>query len=514
MWSRAVSAAADCDVSGVPLRFEFRATLPSGGRLTKLVGRDVLIDLLKILRRVPVGRCQAVDRDRRNRYLSRPGLSALVLLLLTYGVGQGQVVWAQGVESRLFVQVFDAAGAPVIDLTTQDFVVQHGDVEAKVVRVELVNDPLRVALLVDDADGAVPYFRDLRDGLPVFVEALPETSQVALVLLSGRPRVVVDYSEGLATVLERLDELFVQGGTSAGFFDGLTETVEGFGEDVRWPVLAVVTTDGASRRDLFRTSEYDVFRQRLVDRAVTLHALGLYTPTGSGFQTGIATDASRITGGWYDSLNSPSQSVTTKLTEMAAEISRRYLRGLNQYLVVYEPSPNADPNAQASAAVRRGEVTMHLSLDGRVGPNILTGPAAIAQAKQEVAEAISSKQAQVMALQAEIEDLEREARALAGTSNLPGGGVGAATEAGSREGFWNAGEIAFSNGNLDEAIGAYERAHDADPSWGKPLFKLALVSLNKGDIEGAVTYLEEVVEVDPNSEEGAQAIGLIGQLKP
>ena len=57
-------------------------------------------------------------------------------------------------------------------------------------------------------------------------------------------------------------------------------------------------------------------------------------------------------------------------------------------------------------------------------------------------------------------------------------------------------------------------AHDADPSWGKPLFKLALVSLNKGDIDGAVTYLEQVVEVDRNSEEGAQAIGLIGQLKP
>ena len=215
----------------------------------------MLIDLLKVLPRVSFGCRQAVDRDRRSRHLSRPGLSALVLLLLTYGVGRGQVIWAQGAENRLFVQVFDAAGAPVTDLTTQDFVVQHGDVEAKVVRVELVNDPLRVALLVDDADGAVPYLRDLRDGLPVFVDALPETSEVALVLLSGRPRVVVDYSEGLATVLKCLDELFVQGGTSAGFFDGLTETVEGFGEDVRWPVLAVVTTDGASRRDLFRTSE-------------------------------------------------------------------------------------------------------------------------------------------------------------------------------------------------------------------------------------------------------------------
>ena len=66
---------------------------------------------------------------------------------------------------------------------------------------------------------------------------------------------------------------------------------------------------------------------------------------------------------------------------------------------------------------------------------------------------------------------------------------------------------------MDEAAEWYEKAHEADPSWGKPLFKLALVSLNKGDTETAVKYFEQVVEVDPDSEEGAQATGLITQLK-
>ena len=59
----------------------------------------------------------------------------------------------------------------------------------------------------------------------------------------------------------------------------------------------------------------------------------------------------------------------------------------------------------------------------------------------------------------------------------------------------------------------YEKAHEADPSWGKPLFKLALVSLNKGDTEAALKYFEQVVEVDPDSDEGVQASGLITQLK-
>ncbi len=52
-----------------------------------------------------------------------------------------------------------------------------------------------------------------------------------------------------------------------------------------------------------------------------------------------------------------------------------------------------------------------------------------------------------------------------------------------------------------------------DAAWGKPIFKLGVVALNKGDKEGALKLMEKVVSVDPNSAEAAQAKGLIGQLK-
>ena len=157
---------------------------------------------------------------------------------------QGGAVQAQ--EAEAFIKVLDTDGSPVIDLSAEDFAVTQRGVECRVLRVELLNEPLRLALLVDDADGADTYSRYLRDGLPVFVDALPDTSQVALILLSRQPRVVVDFSEGLARVKERLEEFFAFRGNAAAFFDGLRETVTRFDDDVRWPIMAVVTTDGPS----------------------------------------------------------------------------------------------------------------------------------------------------------------------------------------------------------------------------------------------------------------------------
>ena len=82
----------------------------------------------------------------------------------------------------------------------------------------------------------------------------------------------------------------------------------------------------------------------------------------------------------------------------------------------------------------------------------------------------------------------------------------------SREDLYNLGELEFANGAIDAAAGWYEKATAVDPAWGKPLFKLALVALNKGDTETAKQYFQQVVDVDPSSEEGAQAQATLAAL--
>ena len=82
----------------------------------------------------------------------------------------------------------------------------------------------------------------------------------------------------------------------------------------------------------------------------------------------------------------------------------------------------------------------------------------------------------------------------------------------SREDLYNLGELEFANGAIDAAAGWYEKATAVDPAWGKPLFKLALVALNKGDTETAKKFFQQVVDVDPSSEEGAQAQATLAAL--
>ena len=82
----------------------------------------------------------------------------------------------------------------------------------------------------------------------------------------------------------------------------------------------------------------------------------------------------------------------------------------------------------------------------------------------------------------------------------------------SREDLYNLGELEFAQGAVDAAAGWYEKAAMVDPNWALPVFKLALVALNKGDFELAKEHFRRVVELDPNSEEGSQASATLAAL--
>ena len=82
----------------------------------------------------------------------------------------------------------------------------------------------------------------------------------------------------------------------------------------------------------------------------------------------------------------------------------------------------------------------------------------------------------------------------------------------SKEDLYNLGELEFAKGAVDTAAGWYEKASMVDPNWAKPVFKLALVALNKGDMETAKQHFQKGVDLDPNSEEGAQASATLAAL--
>jgi tetratricopeptide (TPR) repeat protein len=89
----------------------------------------------------------------------------------------------------------------------------------------------------------------------------------------------------------------------------------------------------------------------------------------------------------------------------------------------------------------------------------------------------------------------------------------AASQSPDRDVFYDLAEIKSAKNQTDEAIGWYQKAAAADASWGKPLYRLGTLALNKGDKDSALKAMSQVLAVDPTSPEAAQAKAALEQLK-
>ena len=89
----------------------------------------------------------------------------------------------------------------------------------------------------------------------------------------------------------------------------------------------------------------------------------------------------------------------------------------------------------------------------------------------------------------------------------------AESDAAGRDVFYALGELRLSQRRNDEAAQWFLKASSVDPSWGKPLYQLARLALDRGDKPGASKYLDEVLTVDPVSTEAAQARTELDRLK-
>jgi tetratricopeptide (TPR) repeat protein len=100
-------------------------------------------------------------------------------------------------------------------------------------------------------------------------------------------------------------------------------------------------------------------------------------------------------------------------------------------------------------------------------------------------------------------DLDMAERTLEIAAKAPGA---------TREIFYDLGEVKLARSQADEAIQAYQRAAQVDPTWGKPPFALGRIALNKGDTVTARKFFQTVMDIDPISPEGAQATTMLRQL--
>jgi len=108
----------------------------------------------------------------------------LIVLLTGPAASAGR---PQGQSKVALVTVVAEAAGPIRDLTVKDFTVTEDGQKREVLSVELAEDPLSIALLVDSTQpplGTIPPTQDLRTALATFVKAIRGYSPGVKIALS------------------------------------------------------------------------------------------------------------------------------------------------------------------------------------------------------------------------------------------------------------------------------------------------------------------------------------------
>jgi len=79
--------------------------------------------------------------------------------------------------------------------------------------------------------------------------------------------------------------------------------------------------------------------------------------------------------------------------------------------------------------------------------------------------------------------------------------------------FYNIGILLFKNRQMDMAVDYLEKCLAVDPRYINGYYQLALVYLNKGDLEEAKKNLKKVIELAPESETAALAKKMLENIK-
>ncbi len=274
----------------------------------------------------------------------------IVLLVALSGAARADAS-AQSLERQMYVSVLDADGAPVADLTVDDFTVREDGLLREVLRVSPATEPMQVALLVDNSVAMSPYLLDLRNGLESFVEQLGGDHEVAVITFGDRPTIVVDYTRSLIELRQAISRIFPRPGSGALLLDAIHNAGQGLQRRAAArPVFVVVTTQGVE----YSNRPYRMVLRTIEDAGATFHAV-VMTASGSSFGTGsrfrdiVLDRGTALTGGRRIDL------LRGQRIEQTLEALGREL--VSQYLLVYARPEMLVPPERIELGTTRDSLT-------------------------------------------------------------------------------------------------------------------------------------------------------------
>jgi hypothetical protein len=301
---------------------------------------------------------------------------AIVVAGIGVAIGAAATTVQAQRQFQFFAHFSDASGKPIAGVKETDISVEEDGATGKVLTLEAIEWPVKVALLIDNGTGSADRLNHTREGVKGLLKALPPGVEVSLQTTAPQPRFLVRPTTDKGALLAGVDLLTPD--TGAGrFVEGLIEATARFEKEkadkekgLFFPVIVIVgslTAEGSSIRDR------DVQRmfQQLATRAMTTHVVMVGPTNQSGtvnvsnaIQIGI--NATKQTGGRYESIAATTR-LQTLLPEIGAQIDEADQRQRTQYRVTFE-RPEGKSGAQVGGIGLSGSKPMvvKLTLDGHM----------------------------------------------------------------------------------------------------------------------------------------------------
>jgi VWFA-related protein len=247
--------------------------------------------------------------------------------------------FAQVDERVMYASVVDDKGVPLTNVTAKDLIVREDGQSREILRLAKDDDPLQIALLVDNSVSMRDKLSDLRKAVSTFISSLRPGVQVALLTLAERPTVVMNYTADHASLLKAAGNIVAY---DAGNYvlDGIAEASEGLMKRTSVRSIMVVVT-GTGPELSYR--HYSDALRPLRESGASLHAIMVAAPnieqamraaergnpadSGGGIG-GVGRDIvlgrmTKETGGRYEEVLSIS-GLSAKLQQLSSELSNQY----------------------------------------------------------------------------------------------------------------------------------------------------------------------------------------------
>ena len=277
---------------------------------------------------------------------------------------------ARAQQFQVYASVADASGNPVTSLEPADLRVTEGGAEAKIVKVEPVNWPVKVQLLLDNGVGlGSGNLQILKDGVKGLIDALPDNLEVTIVTTAPQPRFLVRPTTDKAMMIEGLGRLAPDSGAGR-FVESINEATQRIEKDKTdsFPVIIMAGTSSGDSNVLDR----DVKRifERIQKKPTTVHVVLLNATSGSASgganQTQVGMSLTQATRGRYESIAAATR-LATLLPEIGKQVAESVAKQSHQFRLTLERPAGAKGDlGQVSAGARGGLQLRGLSLDGRL----------------------------------------------------------------------------------------------------------------------------------------------------